>query len=919
MDSDQLFRLLQQAEGLKLDFKKELHRIDHPDRKVKELQRDELVKDLLSLLNGNVGTAGQTAYLIIGAGNELGADKSRDLFDVGEVDVDRLRKQIIESVNRACNPPVPDIQCDVSSVEGKRILAIIIPPSPHLHETTRRLDTPGAIYQQNTVFIRRAEGTGIASLDESLAIRAEKLRFSQAGHQAARDTSSESSETAELRHLLATRLSDGDLRTLCFDLGIDYDDLPGEGKSNKIRELLAYLGRRERLPDLIQFARRLRPDIWGEASHVTPDASPKRRVPFVLPQLDIPTFTGRDQELNKLEELLVTGKEARLCSIIGMSGSGGIGKSALACHFAELHKADFPDGVIGLRVDEKDADTLAREFARHGGEEIAPDDDRDATTIMQEVFRDRRALLIFDNARSEDAPKLRSLRPGGDRCVVIITTRDRGLPDSLDIPAGGSIDLPTLPDPESINLLKLLVGEERLDAEPEAAREIVSLVGNLPLALRIVGSTLRVQTWRSLTDYAASLRDERARLAKLKIRGDSDLDVWASFSLSLKSLEQSEADFFACLSVCARDGFSVPTTQAVGNCDESTAHERLAILYRLSLLNGSQTGMNRFVFHTLIRLFAHELAVERKLLEAAEERHARYFIEFVESNDVNDSPAASFLTEELDDVILTAKWLQRQETADYEFVIRLQPFFEQYGHWQEAVDLMSGFLSLAERIEDWNTVVQLRVGQAKYLSLRGEWSKAQETLSPIPNILDRIKARVARQRCEAMWLNTVGILLRRQGHLDEAEDAFHRSNNLNADLGDLHGQALTLNSLGGILQRQGHLDEAIDVFKQSIMIEEQLGDQRGLAKVLNSLGGVLQRQGRFDEAVNVLKRSATIEQQLGNQRGQAIVLTSLGGVLQDQGHFDEAVDAFHRSLVIEEQLGNQRGQAKVLNSLLSFQ
>jgi hypothetical protein len=71
--------------------------------------------------------------------------------------------------------------------------------------------------------------------------------------------------TTALRETLATRFSDGELRTLCFDLGIDYDDLPGQGKGDKARELVAHCGRRHKLLELVSVGRAKRPDIsWPE-------------------------------------------------------------------------------------------------------------------------------------------------------------------------------------------------------------------------------------------------------------------------------------------------------------------------------------------------------------------------------------------------------------------------------------------------------------------------------------------------------------------------------------------------------------------------------------------------------------------------------------------------------------------------------
>lgn len=64
-----------------------------------------------------------------------------------------------------------------------------------------------------------------------------------------------------LRRLLATRFSAAELRALCFDLGIDYENLRGEGKAEKAGALVDYLEDRERIPALIELGRRERPDI----------------------------------------------------------------------------------------------------------------------------------------------------------------------------------------------------------------------------------------------------------------------------------------------------------------------------------------------------------------------------------------------------------------------------------------------------------------------------------------------------------------------------------------------------------------------------------------------------------------------------------------------------------------------------------
>jgi len=64
----------------------------------------------------------------------------------------------------------------------------------------------------------------------------------------------------DLRERVLARCStDEELRTLCADLGINYDDLPTQGRANKARELVACLERLSRVPDLEALLARPRP------------------------------------------------------------------------------------------------------------------------------------------------------------------------------------------------------------------------------------------------------------------------------------------------------------------------------------------------------------------------------------------------------------------------------------------------------------------------------------------------------------------------------------------------------------------------------------------------------------------------------------------------------------------------------------
>ena len=84
-------------------------------------------------------------------------------------------------INAYCEPPIQDLLCELVSIEGTRLLVITIPPSPHLHETTQKLETPSQTYSPYVVFVRRDETVDLASAREREAIaQLKRVRYHEA-------------------------------------------------------------------------------------------------------------------------------------------------------------------------------------------------------------------------------------------------------------------------------------------------------------------------------------------------------------------------------------------------------------------------------------------------------------------------------------------------------------------------------------------------------------------------------------------------------------------------------------------------------------------------------------------------------------------------------------------------------------------
>ncbi|MBM4459634.1 MAG: ATP-dependent Clp protease ATP-binding subunit [Chloroflexi bacterium] len=77
-------------------------------------------------------------------------------------------------------------------------------------------------------------------------------------------------EFQKIREFIQERFSDDELRTLFADLGLDYENLGGDGKAGKVRELVAYCERRGTLRDLLAALRKAREKLFDEAGLVAP-------------------------------------------------------------------------------------------------------------------------------------------------------------------------------------------------------------------------------------------------------------------------------------------------------------------------------------------------------------------------------------------------------------------------------------------------------------------------------------------------------------------------------------------------------------------------------------------------------------------------------------------------------------------------
>lgn len=161
--------LLLDKESPTLEFKSEWYKIDKSyPQDTREFETGELIKDVLSLANRNADFAGDTAYLIIGVADLPGPDGNPQLRHVAN----HLpsQKELQQKFKDVCNPPLGHLYLDAYQIDGYQLYVIVIPPSPHLYETSGVLKTVRGTFPKYTVFVRHGEHVDIASTRERITL-----------------------------------------------------------------------------------------------------------------------------------------------------------------------------------------------------------------------------------------------------------------------------------------------------------------------------------------------------------------------------------------------------------------------------------------------------------------------------------------------------------------------------------------------------------------------------------------------------------------------------------------------------------------------------------------------------------------------------------------------------------------------------
>jgi tetratricopeptide (TPR) repeat protein len=621
---------------------------------------------------------------------------------------------------------------------------------------------------------------------------------------------------------------------------------------------------------------------------------------FQLPP-DIDDFTGRDDALQSLQDMLEPSEDQATCVVVSsIAGRAGVGKTALATRIAHKLRPSFPDGQLyvnlrGAEAQRLKPDDVLGEFLLELGVARAAIPDRldQRAARYRAQLADRRVLVVLDNAA--EAAQVQPLLPDSPGSAALITSRAQ----LGGLAATHSIVLDVLERDQAIALLARVVGADRVAAEPEAARMIVELCGHLPLAVRIAGAKLPATGDAPLAVLADRLAGEHGRLAELQIR---DLEVRASFARNYLDLHEEERHLFRLLGLLRAPDFSAWVAAALLEAELAEAERLIGQLAEAEVLEVAQqtpSGQVRHRFHDLLRVFARErLWAEESPASQETALHrvlAAYLALARHAADLLEPQGAGETQNEARPVPQLSAAVERL-TADP-------------ASWFE-VERMS-LIAAVEQASDNDLREQtweLARALTYFFKLRTHWTDWQHT----QQLALRAARRAQNRQATANALRSLGDAYAQLGRFQRAVSNFEQALALFGALEDRLGKAWTHVGLGNAYWEQGIFDQAVTQLEPGLALFAALEDRRGQGWALEGLAIVHRYQGRFDESLACLNRGLGLFRAVGDDRGEAYCLVNLGAVHRDKGQFQAALEWFDQAQPIFVRLADHHGEAYVL-------
>jgi tetratricopeptide (TPR) repeat protein/DNA-binding SARP family transcriptional activator len=638
------------------------------------------------------------------------------------------------------------------------------------------------------------------------------------------------------------------------------------------------------------------------ALDVAPEPGPPVTVAVAVPRLlrrDVQDFTGRDDLLRRLDEVTTTPTGAPMPGVVVLEGAAGVGKTALAVHWAHRSASRYPQGVLyvdlggfshGPRVEAGEAVDEFLAILGFSPERIMTAGGRQAK--LRDLLN-RCALVVLDNAF--DSEHVEPLLDCLSACQVIVTSRRRL--SGLGRRGARNLTVAPLSYQLSRSWLVRSLGE-RLTRSPEATAMLAAMCGGNMLALRVVAQHVAAAPQVPIDELADELRDSRTLLG-LGDDGDGpDSSVRAALAMSYRALGTEDRRTFRLLGLHLGPDLSVDVATVLVGQDRKQTERSLGRLANGYLL--SRESRERYRFHDLVRKFAAELIDAPDHVDeraAGAERLLSYFLSATRSADNVVFPFRPGV-----DPLPLAPGVVPLEFASDETAM------DWFAHERANINAVIEFA----HVNNFDNYVPKLVNATGEIFQRLGFSR-----DVTANLLFSVAA--ARRRGdieeEGNASNNIVYMALNRHDLDTAETylaiAEERYTAINYEI----GLAVATHHRGRLCLERGEFERCVDLYQKSLAMLRR-NDVRGLEVIaLYRLGQAYRRRQAFDEAASFCRDGLWLAERLDNENGQALCLTELAAIYYERGDVASARGYATRALDLHRRQRDRAEVGKVSNLL----
>lgn len=644
------------------------------------------------------------------------------------------------------------------------------------------------------------------------------------------------------------------------------------------------------LRDLQEKILRSDPELDPPAPAGQPPVVPRQLPPAVW------GFSGRADELSRLDGMLDEMAVAGASTTAALVGTAGVGKTALAVHWAHRVADRFPDGQLyvdmrghGTHEPVSPAEVLVA-FLRALGvsDESMPTDEPTLMATYRSLLAGRRVLVILDNAAS--AAQVRPLLPGDPGCLTLVTSRRR-LTGLVALDGVRQQVVQRLDPTETTQLLTRLLGPDRARAEPEALATLGDLCARLPLALRLAAARL-VSADLSIGEYVAGFAP--ARTLDLLAVDDEPSPVRTMFDASYEPLNPDARRLFRLLGLVPGHDFTRRAAAALLAVAPDRAATVLDVLIAANMVE--RKGADQFAMHDLLYLYAREKADGEG--DAAVRRLFDAYLQDVETAVVAlgaslvrmPSPATGTrLPElELEDITGALAWLDTHRARLVAAVAHAAGHGPREVSWQ-LCDQLRGYFWLRRCVPEW-----LAVGEAALRAARS---------------VGHVEGEIAARNClgDAHW---------NLGEYELAIRTYEAAIALCARVDLPQRHVAVLNNLGSVHRELGNLDQALTWFRTALDVQERNGLSN--AGLHANIATIYEEMGRLADALREHSLVLASERTPVTKPAHAFSLDALGAVHGLMGRLDLAFSYNREAVELHRETGNRAGEASALENLASL-